>query len=41
MQEEVKTTDETNETGNQQITNSKVEDNGAKLIFGNPTLCAD
>jgi hypothetical protein len=31
---------EVNESGNDRITNSKVEDNGAKLIFENPTLCA-
>ncbi|MBQ6589711.1 MAG: Rpn family recombination-promoting nuclease/putative transposase [Butyrivibrio sp.] len=37
MQEKEQTTDE---AGNQQISNSKVEDNGAKLIFENPTLCA-
>jgi hypothetical protein len=29
---------EVNESGNDRITNSKVEDNGAKLIFENPTL---
>lgn len=29
-----------NDTANGQIQNSKVEDNGAKLIFENPTLCA-
>ena len=32
--------EETNESVNEQIRNSKVEDNGAKLIFENPTLCA-
>ncbi len=37
MQEKEQTTDE---AGNKQISNSKVEDNGAKLIFENPTLCA-
>ncbi len=31
---------EVNESGNDRIANSKVEDNGAKLIFENPTLCA-
>ncbi|WP_027205179.1 hypothetical protein [Butyrivibrio fibrisolvens] len=29
-----------NETLDNQIHNSKAEDNGAKLIFENPTLCA-
>ncbi len=29
-----------NETTYKQIMNSKVEDNGARLIFENPTLCA-
>ena len=32
--------EETNESHVDQITNRKVEDNGAKLIFENPTLCA-
>lgn len=32
---------EENENSNDQINNSKVEDNGAKLIFGNATLCAE
>lgn len=31
---------EKSEANNRQISNSKVEDNGAKLIFDNPTLCA-
>ena len=32
--------EETNESVRGQMSNSKVEDNGAKLIFENPTLCA-
>ena len=32
---------EENENSNDQISNSKAEDNGAKLIFGNATLCAE
>lgn len=32
--------EETNEFVRGQMSNSKVEDNGAKLIFENPTLCA-
>lgn len=40
MQEKAQDKDEVSTADNQRITNSKVEDNGAKLIFGNPTLCA-
>ena len=40
MQENAQDKDEVSTADSQQITNSKVEDNGAKLIFENPTLCA-